>query len=160
MGSPAPTLSSQPALAGTAAAAGDVVIAPVVWSSAMVCASCSSRLRSSRSYATKAPACHVSRGSACTADTIGPALLGAQPRLPAAWHPWLIWGGAAVDLLLGLAMWLRPGRLVWGLALLATTAMTATATWVDPMLWWHPLGPLTKNLPIIALLWALHRASS
>jgi hypothetical protein len=98
--------------------------------------------------------------SACTADTIGPALLGAQPRLPAAWHPWLIWGGAAVDLLLGLAMWLRPGRLVWGLALLATTAMTATATWVDPMLWWHPLGPLTKNLPIIALLWALHRASS
>lgn len=98
--------------------------------------------------------------SAWTADTLGPALLSTQPRLPAAWHPWLIWGGAAVDLTLGLAMWFRPGRLVWGLALLATTAMTATATWVDPMLWWHPLGPLTKNLPIIALLWALHRASS
>lgn len=98
--------------------------------------------------------------SAWTADTIGPALLAAQPALPSAWHPWLIWGGAAVDLLLGLAMWMRPGRAVWGLALAATAGMTVVATWVDPTLWLHPLGPLTKNLPIIALLWALQRASS
>lgn len=98
--------------------------------------------------------------SAWTADTLGPALLSAQPRLPPAWHPWLIWGGAAVDLLLGLAMCWRPGRQVWALALAATVTMSAVATWVDPALWWHPLGPLTKNLPILALLWALHRASS
>lgn len=98
--------------------------------------------------------------SAWTADTVGPALLAAQPRLPTAWHPWLIWGGAAVDLLLGLAMWWRPGRFVWGLALATTIGMSAVATWVDPTLWWHPLGPLTKNLPIIALLWALQRSSS
>lgn len=98
--------------------------------------------------------------SAWTADTIGPALLAAQPGLPASWHPWLIWGGAAVDLALGLAMWLRTGRLVWGAALAATLGMTAIATWIDPTLWWHPLGPLTKNLPIIALLWALQRNAS
>lgn len=98
--------------------------------------------------------------SAWTADAIGPALLAAQPGLPASWHPWLIWGGAAVDLALGLAMWLRPGRLVWGAALAATLGMTAIATWIDPTLWWHPLGPLTKNLPIIALLWALQRNAS
>ena len=98
--------------------------------------------------------------SAWTADTIGPALLAAQPRLPPSWHPWLIWGGAGVDLALGLAMWLRPGRFVWGAALAATLGMTAIASWIDPTLWWHPLGPLTKNLPIIALLWALRRASS
>lgn len=98
--------------------------------------------------------------SALTADTLGPALLAAQPRLPAAWHPWLIWGGAALDLVLGLAMWLKPGRLVWGAALVATAGMTAVATWIDPSLWWHPLGPLTKNLPILALLWALRKASS
>jgi DoxX-like family len=98
--------------------------------------------------------------SAWTADTIGPALLAEQPRLPPSWHPWLIWGGAGVDLALGLAMWLRPGRLVWGAALAATLGMTAIASWIDPTLWWHPLGPLTKNLPIIALLWALRRASS
>lgn len=98
--------------------------------------------------------------SALTADTLGPALLAAQPRLPAGWHPWLIWSGAALDLVLGLAMWLKPGRLVWGAALVATAGMTAVATWVDPSLWWHPLGPLTKNLPILALLWALRKASS
>lgn len=98
--------------------------------------------------------------SAWTADTVGPALLAAQPRLSAAWHPWLIWGGAAVDLLLGMAMWWRPGRFVWGVALATTIGMSAVATWVDPTLWWHPLGPLTKNLPIIALLWALQRSSS
>lgn len=98
--------------------------------------------------------------SAWTADTVGPTLLAAQPRLPPSWHPWLIWGGAAVDLVLGLAMWLRPGRLVWSAALAATLGMSAMATWIDPTLWWHPLGPLIKNLPIIALLWALRRASS
>ena len=98
--------------------------------------------------------------SALTADTLGPALLAAQPRLPDGWHPWLIWGGAALDLALGLAMWLRPGPLVWGAALAATVGMTAVATWIDPSLWWHPLGPLTKNLPILALLWALRKASS
>ena len=98
--------------------------------------------------------------SAVTADTIGPALLAAQHRLHVSWHPWLIWAGAALDLALGLAMWLRPGRLVWGAALAATVGMTAVATWIDPSLWWHPLGPLTKNLPILALLWALRKASS
>lgn len=98
--------------------------------------------------------------SAWTADTTGPALLAAQPGLPPSWHPWLIWGGAAVDLTLGLAMWLRPCRLVWSAALAATLAMTAIATWIDPTLWWHPLGPLTKNLPIIALLGALQRIAS
>lgn len=97
--------------------------------------------------------------SAFTADTLGPALLAAQPLLPPSCHPWLIWGGAALDLMLGLAMWLKPGRLVWGTALVATAGMTAVATWVDPSLWWHPLGPLTKNLPLIALLWALRKAS-
>lgn len=98
--------------------------------------------------------------SAITADTIGPALLAAQPRLPVAWHPWLIWGGASVDLLLGLAMWRRPSRMVWRLALAATLGMTTVATWVDPTLWWHPLGPLTKNLPILLLLWALQEENT
>ncbi len=98
--------------------------------------------------------------SAWTANTVGLDLLTAQPGLPPSWHPWLIWGGAALDLVLGLAMWLRPGRVVWAVALAATLGMTAVATWIDPTLWWHPLGPLTKNLPIIALLWALQRASS
>ena len=33
------------------------------------------------------------------------------------------------------------------------------ATAIDPGWWLHPLGPLTKNLPIAAILWTLWRAS-
>lgn len=80
-------------------------------------------------------------------------LLQASPAIPAALYPWIIWGGAGVDLLLGLLMWLRPARWVYLTALGMTLAMTMIGTWVDPALWLHPLGPLSKNLPILALLW-------
>ena len=33
--------------------------------------------------------------------------------------------------------------------------MTALASVLDPSLWLHPLGPLTKNVPIAAALWVL-----
>lgn len=80
-------------------------------------------------------------------------LLQASPVIPAALYPWIIWGGAGVDLLLGLLMWLRPARWVYLAALVMTLAMTLIGTWVAPALWLHPLGPLSKNLPILALLW-------
>jgi hypothetical protein len=70
-------------------------------------------------------------------------------------HPWLIGAGTAVDLLLGLAMWVTPSWWVYGTALTVMTAMTVVATVIDPSLWLHPLGPLLKNLPIAAMLWAL-----
>ncbi len=88
-------------------------------------------------------------------------LLQASPVIPAALYPWIIWGGAGVDLLLGLLMWLRPARWVYLAALVMTLAMTLIGTWVAPALWLHPLGPLSKNLPILALLWLLaERAAS
>ena len=77
--------------------------------------------------------------------------------IPAALYPWIIWGGAGVDLLLGLLMWLRPARWVYLAALGMTLTMTLIGTWVDPALWLHPLGPLSKNLPILALLWIVAR---
>ncbi|MDO9406161.1 MAG: DoxX-like family protein [Polaromonas sp.] len=60
--------------------------------------------------------------------------------------------GAAVDAILGLALLLRARRLVYLLALAAMLLMTAVATVLDPSLWLHPLGPLTKNLPMAAVL--------
>lgn len=94
--------------------------------------------------------------SALTAHSQGPALLRAG-GVPEAWHPWLIGAGTAVDLLLGLWMWLAPGRVVYGAALAVMAAMTVVATAIDASLWLHPLGPLLKNLPIAAMLWALMR---
>lgn len=83
--------------------------------------------------------------------------------LPTAWAgghaPWLptaiILAGAAADAVLGLWLALRPGRKAYGAALLMMLAMTLLATAIQPAWWLHPFGPLTKNLPIAAILWVL-----
>ena len=83
--------------------------------------------------------------------------------LPTAWaggHAlWLptaiILAGAAADAVLGLWLALRPGRKAYGAALLVMLAMTLLATAIHPAWWLHPFGPLTKNLPIAAILWVL-----
>ena len=83
--------------------------------------------------------------------------------LPTAWAgghaPWLptaiLLAGAAADAVLGLWLALRPGRKAYGAALLMMLAMTLLATAIQPAWWLHPFGPLTKNLPIAAILWVL-----
>lgn len=76
------------------------------------------------------------------------------------WHDWLIGGGAVMDLVIGLWLWLRPSRLAYGVALAGMAAMTLAATALLPDLWLHPLGPLSKNLPIAAaLLWLMQSAN-
>ncbi len=75
-----------------------------------------------------------------------------------AWvKPLLIGSGAAVDLLLAAWLTWRPGRPAYAAALTAMLVMTALATLIQPGWWLHPLGPLTKNLPIAAILWVLLR---
>ena len=83
--------------------------------------------------------------------------------LPTAWAEgntsWLptaiLLAGAAADAVLGLWLALRPGRKAYGAALLMMLAMTVLATAIQPAWWLHPFGPLTKNLPIAAILWVL-----
>jgi hypothetical protein len=78
--------------------------------------------------------------------------------------PWLVQllivGGAAADLVIGLALWWRPGRTSYLAAFGLLLLMTAVATFLQPTLWLHPLGPLLKNLPIAALLWHLYRRTT
>lgn len=54
-------------------------------------------------------------------------------------------------------MWLRPGHTSYLAALLAMLFMTLVATLLLPGLWLHPLGPLTKNVPMVAVLALLAR---
>jgi hypothetical protein len=75
-----------------------------------------------------------------------------------AWRTGSIWLGAGVDGALGLAILAWPGRWTYLTALATMAAMTVVATILLPGLWLHPLGPLTKNIPIAATLWILSRA--
>lgn len=72
----------------------------------------------------------------------------------------VIWCGASVDAVLGLALLFAPSRRICLAALTVMLLMTLVATILDPSLWLHPLGPLTKNLPIAAILWVLAKARS
>jgi hypothetical protein len=70
---------------------------------------------------------------------------------------------ALLDLVLGVltlaapARWRRP---VWLAQLVLIAGYTALITLFLPEYWLHPYGPISKNIPLvalIALLWALER---
>ncbi len=96
--------------------------------------------------------------SAIEADAQAAQLLQAAGISALDWQAALIWGGITADVIVGLALWLRPGRASFAAALALMTVMTAVATCLEPALWLHPLGPLLKNLPIAAALWLLMRS--
>ncbi len=69
----------------------------------------------------------------------------------------LIAAGVALDAALALALIWRPGRAAYALAAASVIGLTLTATALLPALWLHPIGPLSKNLPILAILAVLWR---
>lgn len=81
----------------------------------------------------------------------------AQAGVPAALRPAALYGAAAADLAMGvLSLWpFRGRRWLWAAqaALIAVYTLIISATM--PAFWLHPFGPLTKNLPLLALLWLL-----
>ena len=70
---------------------------------------------------------------------------------------WMLWGGVALDIAIGLLLWRAPLRPAATAALAATLAMTVITTAVLPGQWLDPLGSLSKNLPILAALVVLRR---
>lgn len=69
----------------------------------------------------------------------------------------LIAAGVALDVLLALALMFLPGRTTYAVTALAILGLSVVASWMLPGLWLHPIGPLSKNLPILAVLWLLWR---
>lgn len=98
--------------------------------------------------------------SALNADAVGQHLLAEAGVQALHWQWALIAAGTAWDLALGLWLWLAPSRRSYQWALAGMLGMTALATGLLPQLWWHPLGPLVKNLPMAAILWHGIRTSS
>ncbi|KQW43279.1 MULTISPECIES: SDR family oxidoreductase [unclassified Roseateles] len=80
-------------------------------------------------------------------------LLG-RAGVPAELQPAALWGAVALDLLLGLlTLWpMRSRRWLWltqaGLILFYSVVISVSL----PEFWLHPYGPMTKNLPMLALL--------
>nr|WP_295083989.1 DoxX-like family protein [uncultured Roseateles sp.] len=68
----------------------------------------------------------------------------------------LILSGAGLDLLIGAALWRWHSPRLYLAAGLAMLVMTVMGSLLLPSLWLHPLGPLSKNLPIGALLYLLY----
>lgn len=74
-----------------------------------------------------------------------------------------LYAGATLDLVLGVLTLAAPRRhmgRVWCAQLVVIAGYTAMITLTMPQWWLHPYGPLSKNLPMLALigvLWALQR---
>jgi hypothetical protein len=69
----------------------------------------------------------------------------------------LVLCGAAFDTLFGVLLWRKPVAWVYVGALAGSIGMTLIASYLLPGLWFHPFGPLSKNVPIVAALWVLFR---
>lgn len=67
--------------------------------------------------------------------------------------------GACLDALIGL--WLLSNRhLVWcyKIQLIVIVTYSLLLTLIAPQFWLHPFGPLSKNIPIVALIYLLLKA--
>ncbi len=75
--------------------------------------------------------------------------------VPAALAPAALYGAAALDLVLGLLTlaWRRVDAvLLWRAQIGLILAYTAIISWRLPEQWLHPFGPISKNLPMLAVL--------
>ncbi|WP_343123211.1 SDR family oxidoreductase [Luteimonas sp. FCS-9] len=79
-----------------------------------------------------------------------------RAHVPAAFGLPALYGAAALDAVLGLAVWHRRWRRGAYRAQLALIAFytLVISVWL-PEYWAHPYGPVLKNLPVLALVYAL-----
>ncbi|XQM38792.1 NAD(P)-binding domain-containing protein [Cupriavidus sp. H19C3] len=97
----------------------------------------------------------VSFGLYPVADSL--ALL-ARAGVPEVMRPPALYGAALLDLLLGvLTLWPHRPRWLWRAQMALIVGYTVIISLRLPEFWLHPYGPLTKNLPLLGLLWFLDR---
>jgi len=68
-----------------------------------------------------------------------------------------LYGSALVDLLLGILTLTLPTIWLWRIQAILVIGYSMIITVSLPSFLIHPFGPVLKNLPILLLLWLLHR---
>lgn len=82
----------------------------------------------------------------------------ARTGIPAALQPSMLYGAAALDLLLGVGtLFLKRRRWLWLAQLGLIGFYTVAIAFRLPEFLVHPYGPLTKNLPMLAAIWLLYQ---
>lgn len=65
--------------------------------------------------------------------------------------------GALLDVVMGVLTLTVRRQWLWQLQALLIVGYTIIISIGLPEFWMHPFGPLLKNLPILVLLWLLHK---
>ena len=79
--------------------------------------------------------------------------------VPPAWQEPMLLAASVTDAAIGVLLLLRPRRWLWAAQLALVGGYTAMLSVFLPDFWRHPFGPLTKNLPVLALMLLMWRAS-
>jgi len=79
--------------------------------------------------------------------------------VPPAWQEPMLLAASVTDAAIGVLLLLRPRRWLWAAQLALVGGYTAMLSAFLPDFWLHPFGPLTKNLPVLALMLLMWRAS-
>lgn len=84
----------------------------------------------------------------------------ARSGVPPALGPLMLYGACALDALFGVAaLALARGRRrarLWQAQMVLIAFYSIVIAWRLPEFLWHPYGPLSKNLPMLAALWLLY----
>jgi uncharacterized protein YbjT (DUF2867 family) len=77
--------------------------------------------------------------------------------IPTALAPLLLYGAAALDFVFGIAtLLLRRRHLLWLAQIGLIVGYTIIISFKLPEFWLHPYGPILKNLPMLAAIYALY----
>jgi uncharacterized protein YbjT (DUF2867 family) len=79
--------------------------------------------------------------------------------VPAGAQQPMLLAASLADAAVGVLLLLYPRRWVWALQLALVGGYTAIMSVCLPGFWLHPFGPLSKNLPLLALMLLMWRAS-
>lgn len=79
----------------------------------------------------------------------------ARSGVPETLQPLMLYGAAALDIAIGIGVFLIRRRWIWTLQIALILFYTAVIAWKLPEFLLHPYGPVLKNLPMLAAIWLL-----